>query len=262
MKLQCDEKEAYEYMMSQQKEKGKLRSGKSETSAGQSYKKPKMSIMKWLDYVYFGCYLHSEYPLKVFIRKAKVHNILGAQHIWKDVDANDKKFVYRLIINFKADVNHVYEQGSCNSSLTLAKMMLLQEQQIMDDHGKYTSLTRDMSEKSSLSVAGTSKGHAHGQGYGKEEFDGCTLHLACETADVGMIELLLQYGANINVFNLKGRHHFIIESSVAKLHVQSCFLQGADPQAKNGTGKTTLELAIESHFKDNEVLILISNLNG
>ncbi|PWA64218.1 arfaptin homology (AH) domain/BAR domain protein [Artemisia annua] len=36
MKLQCDEKrEAYEYMMSQHKEKGKLRSGKGETSAGQ-----------------------------------------------------------------------------------------------------------------------------------------------------------------------------------------------------------------------------------
>ncbi|PWA74559.1 ADP-ribosylation factor GTPase-activating protein AGD3 [Artemisia annua] len=54
----------------------------------------------------------------------------------------------------------------------------------------------DMSVKSSSAVAGTSEGHGHG--YGIEEFDGCTLlHLACETADVGMIELLLQYGAII-----------------------------------------------------------------
>nr|GEX87191.1 UvrD-like helicase, ATP-binding domain, P-loop containing nucleoside triphosphate hydrolase [Tanacetum cinerariifolium] len=70
--------------------------------------------------------------------------------------------------------------------------------QIMGDHGNSASLMRDMLEKSSSSVAGTSEGHAHGYGYGTEEFDGCTLlHLACETTDVRMIELLLQYGANI-----------------------------------------------------------------
>nr|GEW73780.1 ADP-ribosylation factor GTPase-activating protein AGD3 [Tanacetum cinerariifolium] len=69
---------------------------------------------------------------------------------------------------------------------------------IMGDHGNSASLIRDMSEKSSSSVAGTCEGHAHGYGYGTEEFDGCTLiHLACETENVGMIELLLQYGANI-----------------------------------------------------------------
>ncbi|GKC44014.1 ribonuclease H-like domain-containing protein [Tanacetum coccineum] len=97
----------------------------------------------------------------------------------------------------------------------------------MGDHGNFASLMRDMLEKSSSSVAGTSEGHAHGHGYGTEEFDGCTLlHLPCETANVGMIELLLQYGANINVFSSRGRQHSIIESSVAKLHVQSCFSQG------------------------------------
>ena len=129
-----------------------------------------------------------------------------AQHIWEAVGANDKKSVYRLIVNFEVDVNHVYEQGSCNSSLTLAKAMLLQEQQIMGD----------MSGKSSSAVAGTSEG---GHGYGTEEFDGCTLlHLACETADVGMIELLLQYGANINVFSSIGQtplHHCILRGKAA-----------------------------------------------
>lgn len=129
-----------------------------------------------------------QYALKAFVRKPKDHSLV-AQHIWEAVGANDKKSVYRLIVNFEADVNHVYEGGSCNSSsLTLAKAMLLQEQ------------------------SGTSEAHG-------DELDGCTLlHLACETADVGMIELLLQYGATINVTSSRGDtplHHCILRGKAA-----------------------------------------------
>jgi Arf-GAP/coiled-coil/ANK repeat/PH domain-containing protein len=39
-----------------------------------------------------------------------------------------------------------------------------------------------------------------------EDLDGCTLlHLACETADIGMLELLLQYGANVNATDSRGQ---------------------------------------------------------
>nr|GFB01832.1 UvrD-like helicase, ATP-binding domain, P-loop containing nucleoside triphosphate hydrolase [Tanacetum cinerariifolium] len=103
-----------------------------------------------------------------------------------------------------ADVSRFFKE-SCKSSLTLAKVMMLQEQHIMGDHGNSASLMRDMSEMSSSSVAGISEGHVHGYGYGIEEFDGCTLlHPACETADVRMIELLLQYGANITCLLVAG----------------------------------------------------------
>ena len=57
----------------------------------------------------------------------------------------------------------------------------------------------------------------------KEFSDGCSLlHLACLTADIGMVELLLQYGANINAADSKGRtplHHCVINqrSEIAKL---------------------------------------------
>lgn len=35
--------------------------------------------------------------------------------------------------------------------------------------------------------------------------DGCTLlHLACEVADIIMLELLLQYGANVNAVDSRG----------------------------------------------------------
>ena len=37
-----------------------------------------------------------------------------------------------------------------------------------------------------------------------------------------------------------------------------CLCRGADPQAANGGGKTPLEVAMESNFRDNEVLSLLS----
>nr|KAJ0214148.1 hypothetical protein LSAT_V11C400199760 [Lactuca sativa] len=53
-------------------------------------------------------------------------------------------------------------------------------------------------------------GTSEAQGLGMEEFHGCTLlHLACETADIWMIELLLQYGAVVlsGNRNFEGRVH-------------------------------------------------------
>ncbi|GJS43218.1 retrovirus-related pol polyprotein from transposon TNT 1-94 [Tanacetum coccineum] len=170
-------------MMSQHKEKGKLRNGKGETSAGQKLQEAQDEYNEVARLCVFRVKSLKEGQFRSLLTQATRHH------------AAQVPFTFR-------------------------------EQQIMGDHGNSASLMRDMSKKSSSSVAGTSEGHAHGHGYGIEEFDGCTLlYLACETVDVGMIELLLQYGANINVFSSRGRHHFIIESLVAKLHVQSCFLQ-------------------------------------
>lgn len=124
-----------------------------------------------------------------------------AQQIWEGVRANDKKAVYRHIVNSEVDVNAVYEQTSCGSSLTLAKVMLMPEQ-TNHDHSS-SGLPGDSLERSSTSsinLAGTSESQS------LEDLDGCTLlHLACETADIGMIELLLQYGANINATDSRGQ---------------------------------------------------------
>nr|XP_043623211.1 ADP-ribosylation factor GTPase-activating protein AGD3 [Erigeron canadensis] len=206
-------------------------------------------------------FIHAKYALKVFVRKPKDYSLV-TEHIWEAVRANDKKAVYRLIVNFEADVNHVYEHGCFNSSLTLAKAMLLQEP-ITPDHTS-VCLVRDSSGRSlnSSIVAGTSE--RHGDRDGMEEYDGCTLlHLACETADVGMIELLLQYGAAINVFSSKSQtplHHCILRGKAACAKL--LLTRGADPQAVNGAGKTALEVAVESNFRDNEVLSLLADSNG
>lgn len=40
------------------------------------------------------------------------------------------------------------------------------------------------------------------------------------------------------------------------------FCRGADPRAVNGEGKTSLELALECNFVDNDVLAILSDSNG
>lgn len=64
----------------------------------------------------------------------------------------------------------------------------------------------------------------------KECSDGCSLlHLACLTTDIGMVELLLQYGANINASDSRGRtplHLCVVsgKSSIAKLLLTRWYL--------------------------------------
>lgn len=106
------------------------------------------------------------------------------------VRANDKKAVYRLIVASAADVNAVLSRAPSGALSTHSRSMLLQEHldPPLDD--------------------------------GEEGFS--LLHLACQTADLGMAELLLQYGANVNAPDPKGQtplHHCVLEgkNDLAKL---------------------------------------------
>lgn len=69
----------------------------------------------------------------------------------------------------------------------------------------------------------------------EEISDGCPLlHLACLTADNGMVELLLQYGANINASDSKGHtalHYCIISKRypIAKLLLRRQFFLFSSP---------------------------------
>ncbi|XP_061959732.1 ADP-ribosylation factor GTPase-activating protein AGD3-like isoform X2 [Populus nigra] len=207
-------------------------------------------------------FIHAKYAEKAFVRKPRDHQSTRsvAQQIWEAVRANDKKAVYRLIVNHEADVSAVYEQASCSSSLTRAKTVLLQELANPDNccSSYSTGNSLDRSSTISLNFPGTTEGQT------LEDVDGCTLlHLACETADIGMLELLLQYGANINSTDSGGQtplHRCILrgEAGLAKM----LLTRGADPRAVNGKDKTPLELAVESKFDESEVLALLSDSNG
>ncbi|GMJ05509.1 ASCULAR NETWORK DEFECTIVE 3, SCARFACE, FORKED 2, ARF-GAP DOMAIN3 [Hibiscus trionum] len=204
-------------------------------------------------------FIHAKYAEKLFVRKPKdkQHPNSVAQQIWEGVRANDKKAVYRCIVNCEADINAVYEQ-SLGSSLTLAKAMLLQEHENADNDSSY--MRADSSDRfsvSSFNLVGTSEGQV------TDDLDGCTLlHLACEAADIGMLELLLQYGANINATDSRGQtplHRCILRRKAA--FAKLLLTRGADPHALNKEGKPPLELAVESGFRDGEVLALLSDGN-
>ncbi|KAL7261427.1 hypothetical protein ACSBR1_006972 [Camellia fascicularis] len=161
-------------------------------------------------------FIHAKYEDKLLVRRPRDNHTV-AQQIWEAVRINDKKAVYRHIVNSEADVNSVHEQV----------------------------------------YSGTSEGHA------MEDLQGCSLlHLACETADIGMLELLLQYGANINASDLRGQtplHRCILGGKAT--FVKLLLSRGADPRAVNGEGKNPFELAVESNFEDSEVLALLSYSN-
>ncbi|KAK8622420.1 hypothetical protein V6N13_117337 [Hibiscus sabdariffa] len=193
-------------------------------------------------------FIHAKYAEKLFVRKPKdkQHPNSVAQQIWEGVRANDKKAVYRCIVNCEADINAVYEQ-SPGSSLTLAKAMLLQEHENADNNSSYMRAdSSDRFSASSFNLVGTSEGQV------TDDLDGCTLlHLACEAADIGMIELLLQYGANINATDSRGQtpvHRCILRGKAA--FAKLLLTRGADPHALNKEGKPPLELAVESDFRD------------
>ncbi|KAH9658522.1 ADP-ribosylation factor GTPase-activating protein AGD3 [Citrus sinensis] len=206
-------------------------------------------------------FIHAKYAEKLFVRKPKDNQYLHsvAHQIWEGVRTNDKKAVYRHIVNFEVDVNAVYEQVSCISSLTLAKAMLLNEQTSLErSSSSLTGNSSDRSSSGSLNLAGTSEGQT------MDDLEGCTLlHLACDSADIGMLELLLQYGANINATDSRGLtplHRCILRGKA--MFAKLLLTRGADPRAVNREGKTSLELAIESNFADSEILAILSDSHG
>ncbi|XP_057542142.1 ADP-ribosylation factor GTPase-activating protein AGD3 isoform X2 [Amaranthus tricolor] len=213
-------------------------------------------------------FIHAKYAEKLFVRKPKdtQHLRLLAQQIWEGVRNNDKKAVYRYIVNFEADVNAVYELASSSSSLTLAKVMRLPEQtsqgpEQMSQAPNTSNWTGDLSCKSSESSSSLS---AENELLSVEDLDGCSLlHLACEYADIGMLELLLQYGANVNASDSRGQtplHRCILKrkASAARL----LLLRGADPQAVDRESRTPLDIAKESNFDNPEVLSLLTDFRG
>ncbi|XP_022881660.1 ADP-ribosylation factor GTPase-activating protein AGD3-like isoform X2 [Olea europaea var. sylvestris] len=191
-------------------------------------------------------FIHAKYAEKIFMRKSK-ENRSVAQQMWDAVRANDKKAAYRLIVNSDADVNTKYGQGTCNTTLTLARLALYQEQTSFD---QYSGFLEPSSSSTSTGEDSVSEG-----------LHGCSLlHLACETADIGMIELLLQYGADINASDSRGHtplHSCIVrgKTTFAKL----LLTRGADTRAINEQGKTPFQLAMETNYDDSEILALLSN---
>ena len=153
-----------------------------------------------------------QYAEKRFVQKVNdsKHLLSVAEQLWESVRMNDKKSAYRLIVICEVDVNAILRQASLTTPLSLAKPTRLQ------DHANAHQNFDNMDGGSILSANAESISHSQFINY---LLDGCSLlHLACQIADVSMVELLLQHGANINSCDSSGQaplHHAIIRGRIA-----------------------------------------------
>ncbi|XP_010547791.1 PREDICTED: ADP-ribosylation factor GTPase-activating protein AGD1-like isoform X2 [Tarenaya hassleriana] len=201
-------------------------------------------------------FIHAKYSERIFLNKVadSKHFPMVFQEIWESVRANDKKSVYRHIVCSEVDVNAIHGQATYTVSLPLAKVMQLEEEETLE--AKFKDESR--CEKPEI----YSDALENGEGLVSEETsnDCSVLHLACLYADIGMVELLLQYGAKINATDSQGRtplHHCIISRRYAIARL--LLTRGADPNAVDKDGNIPVNYASEIDLKDNELSTLLTD---
>ncbi|KAK7369602.1 hypothetical protein VNO80_11644 [Phaseolus coccineus] len=146
-----------------------------------------------------------------------------AQQVQESICANDKKAVYQLILKSDVDLNAIRWQSLSGDSFDMASQT---ENQLVED------------EKDGSSA----------------------LHLACLTSDTGMVELLLQLGADINASDSRGRtplHCCIIKGQTAA--AKALILRGANIYIADKEGNTPVKLASESGCFDTEIIKLLTS---
>ncbi|KAL4584683.1 hypothetical protein LXL04_009291 [Taraxacum kok-saghyz] len=186
-------------------------------------------------------FIHAKYSEKRYIEKVKDphHLITLQQQLWENVRANDKKAVYLLLIICNADVNATYGQPQDVTNI---------------DHDHENEC--DYLESYSTDSIKETDDH---DPLTSESLDGCSLlHLAAQTADCTMVELLLQHGANINACDSKGQTPLHYSITAGRLAIVKLLLtRGANTLAEDVEGKTPRQLVTDLGIDDIEILALL-----
>ncbi|KAL2342822.1 hypothetical protein Fmac_004107 [Flemingia macrophylla] len=173
-------------------------------------------------------FIHAKYSEKIFIHRTKEnHPLLSlAQQVQESICANDNKAVYQQIVKSDVDINAIRCQALSGDSFNMANIASQSEKQLFED----------IQDGSSM------------------------LHLACVTSDVGMVDLLLQHGADINACDSKGQtplHYCIIGGKIATAKV--LIMRGANTYIADKKGNTPHKLVVESGSVGNEILPLLAS---
>lgn len=215
-------------------------------------------------------FIHAKYAEKQFLLRNNLDQqvVSVACRTWNAVQGNHKQIVYALLVCFDADVNTTYEQAmdeaqastpkhvrTTNPSAAVACMDTNQS----SNAGNASDLNLDIiAERFGSASPSTKTLDSVMDGLAMEGWT--ILHLASYMDDIGMVELLLQYGAQVNAQDTQGRtplHHSIMyrRNTVAKLLLS----RGSSPAATDRDGKTPLQIAMElGAVTDEELFVLLS----
>ncbi|KAF3327641.1 ADP-ribosylation factor GTPase-activating protein AGD3 isoform X1 [Carex littledalei] len=223
-------------------------------------------------------FIQAKYTEKYFVNRDTEpdfeRHMAASCQLWQSVRTNDKKSAYRLIITSTADVNAIHTHqdlpspsplslSSPDPSLTLAKAIYIHDRQHSMVSIPDQTVSMSSFDAASSSCSGGISGETEARvGDQIENYEGFSLlHLACREADLGMVELLLQYGANVNSVDARGRaplHHCILKGRA--LYAKLLLARGADPHASDMDGKTPLQYAIDfGTIDDDEILLLLED---
>ncbi|KAK7353815.1 hypothetical protein VNO80_19267 [Phaseolus coccineus] len=169
-------------------------------------------------------FIHAKYDAKVFVSRIKNNNCLlsTGQQLAESINANDKRAVYRHIVKSDVNVNAISGEVGFSSNISSST-----------NDPNTTQPEEDIQDGSTV------------------------LHLACRSCDVAMVELLLQYGADINAIDSKGKtplHYCTMMGKHATTKV--LITRGANPLVVDKEGNTPFKLAPESDHVDKNTLAL------
>lgn len=173
-------------------------------------------------------YIHVKYLEKALVIKdERETNLTASSKIWEAVQSKNIREIYRLIVT--ADANIINTKFDDITAIDAYHHLADAEDEVKKRHDPNACQRIKDSNDSRNCLQGCS-----------------LLHVACQSGDPVLLELLLQFGADINMRDYHGRtplHHCIASGNNAFAKV--LLRRGARPSIEDGGGLSVLERAME-----------------
>ncbi|KAJ0265843.1 ADP-ribosylation factor GTPase-activating protein AGD4 [Hirschfeldia incana] len=187
-------------------------------------------------------YIHVKYLEKALVIKdERETNLTASSKIWEAVQSKNIREIYRLIVT--ADANIINTKFDDITPVDAYHHHVDAQDEVKKRHDP-NACQRIKDSKDSRNC-----------------LQGCSLlHVACQSGDPVLLELLLQFGADINMRDYHGRtplHHCIASGNNAFAKV--LLRRGARPSVEDGGGLSVLERAMEmGAIADEELFLLLA----